>query len=227
MNRCLFALVLASCAAVGCNTPEYRVPYTQAVTELKAMYPVPTSDDPEYRKALAKSYPAYSPEALEVPGFPIQWDLVVTEGETTPNMEYHVNILKNWKLMAARRTNITVQAVGASAVRVHVTSERQMGGDVWARDPGYEMQRRNEIEKRFKALAAAPAAPAQPAQAAAPRGLAPIGKKAAAPGPRPVPVTPAEQSRRPVPAPGGRGAAEPPMAPPPGGGSNDEPQTIP
>lgn len=229
MNRCLFVLMLATCAAAGCNTPsDYRVPYTQAVTEVKAMYPVPTSDDPEYRKALAQTYPAYSPEAMEVPGFPIQWSLAVTEGESTPNMEYRVNILKNWQLMPARRTNISVQAVGASAVRVNVTSEKQMGGDVWARDYAYEMQRRNEIDKRFKALAAqGPSAPAPAAggPAAAPRKFAPIGQKAPAGNPpavqaaRPAPVTPANRS--------GRAAVEPPMAPPPTGSLNDEPQTVP
>jgi hypothetical protein len=220
---------------VGCSTSEYRLPYAQAVTELKAMYPIPTGDDAEYRKALAHAYPAYSPEALAVPGFPIQWDLVVSAAEITPNLEFRINILKNWKLMAARRTSISAQAVGASAVRVNVVSERQMGGDLWLRDGVYEMQRRDEIERRFKTLAAQ--GPAAPAPAAAPRKFAPIGQKArsasageetAAPV-KPVPATPPRSGR---PAAGGPGRAAapspvPPMAPPPSGSVNDEPQTIP
>ena len=136
----------------GCGTSEeFSVPYAQAVSALKELYPVLAGSGSEYIQELAVEHPAYAPESMESTmsdDFSMRqpWGLRVTREEVVAGREYVIRIDKTLKSAPARETTIRIRATSESAVEVGVTSRNRTFG-VWVRDFEYEDQRRREIAR--------------------------------------------------------------------------------
>jgi len=147
-----YVLVISLSALAGCGMSEkFSVPYAQAVSALKELYPVPAGRGSEYMQELSIEHPAYAPESMDdtmLEGFSMRqpWGLRVTHEEVAPGREYVIRINKTWKSAPARETTIRIRATSEAGVDVQVSS-RKRTFDIWFRDFEYEDQRQREIAR--------------------------------------------------------------------------------